>query len=71
MRPDAARWPAAALDGGRAGLALLLTLSIVGLPAGLLLAVFTVILIYLGKIVMALALGLLLIRPVRLLNRRG
>lgn len=56
---------------GAPGLAILLMLSIVGLPAGLLLAVFTVILIYLGKIVMALALGLLLLRPARPLNRRA
>lgn len=48
----------------------LLLLSIIGAPSGILLAAFTGILIYLGKTVMAMALGFLLIRPPTIINRR-
>ncbi len=55
---------------GAPPMVLLLALSIIGLPTGLLLAAFTAMLIYLGKTVIALALGLLLLRPAIPINRR-
>lgn len=52
-------------------LILLLMLSVIGLPAGLILGALTVMLVYLGKIVLAIALGLLLLRPPAQLTRRA
>ena len=47
----------------------LLLVSIIGAPSAILLAAFTAILIYLGKTVMAMALGFLLIRPPTIISR--
>lgn len=47
----------------------LLLISIIGAPSAILLAAFTGILIYLGKIIMAMALGFLLIRPPTIISR--